>query len=174
MTYEEIVRFHGHSCPGLAKGYRMALAALEALRSLRAVDEELVAVVENDACGVDALQCLAGCTFGKGNLRFRDYGKQVYTLYSRVTGAGVRVAYHGQGVPAEVNQDRDRLVTWLLTAPRESIITVAAAPRLAPELALIRKAVLCSRCGEPVMETRTRLRSGQVVCIPCAEGVGGA
>ena len=65
MTYDEIVRFHGHECPGLAIGYRMATAAMETLDSFRAEDEELVAIVENDACGVDALQCVTGCTFGK-------------------------------------------------------------------------------------------------------------
>jgi len=96
MTYTEIVKFHGHECPGLAIGYRMASAALEELRSTRAEDEEIVAIVENDACGVDALQCVTGCTFGKGNLLFRDYGKQVYTLYSRSTGSGVRVVFHGE------------------------------------------------------------------------------
>jgi hypothetical protein len=55
MTYDDIVQFHGHECPGLAIGYRMATAAMEALESFRAEDEELVAIVENDACGVDAL-----------------------------------------------------------------------------------------------------------------------
>ena len=80
MTYEEIIQFHGHDCPGLAMGYRMATAAMKNLESFRADDEELVAIVENDACGVDALQCITGCTFGKGNLLFRDYGKHVYTI----------------------------------------------------------------------------------------------
>ena len=65
MTYEEIIQFHGHGCPGLAIGYRMATAAMESLELFRAEDEELLAIVENDACGVDALQCVAGCTFGK-------------------------------------------------------------------------------------------------------------
>jgi formylmethanofuran dehydrogenase subunit E len=50
----------------------MATAAMESLEMFRAKDEELVAIVENDACGVDALQCVAGCTLGKGNLLFRD------------------------------------------------------------------------------------------------------
>ncbi len=85
MTYEEIIQFHGHECPGLAIGYRMATAAMETLELFRAEDEELVAIVENDACGVDALQCVTGCTFGKGNLLFRDYGKHVYTIFSRST-----------------------------------------------------------------------------------------
>ena len=58
MTYEEIIQFHGHECPGLAIGYRMAIAAMENLESFRAEDEELVAIVENDACGVDAFSVL--------------------------------------------------------------------------------------------------------------------
>jgi len=61
------------------------------LAQYRAEDEELVAITENNACGVDALQYISGCTFGKGNLIFKDYGKQAYTLYSRKTGQGVRV-----------------------------------------------------------------------------------
>ena len=49
MTYEEIIQFHGHECPGLAMGYRMATAAMTRLDSIRAEDEEIVAIVENDA-----------------------------------------------------------------------------------------------------------------------------
>jgi len=60
MTYEEIIQFHGHECPGIAMGYRMATAAMDKLDSIRAEDEEIVAIVENDACGVDALQCVTG------------------------------------------------------------------------------------------------------------------
>jgi formylmethanofuran dehydrogenase subunit E len=74
--YQQIIEFHGHSCPGLAMGYRMAAAVMDVLKKARAEDEELVAIVENDACGVGALQCLSGCTFGKGNLLFKDYGNE--------------------------------------------------------------------------------------------------
>jgi formylmethanofuran dehydrogenase subunit E len=45
MTYKVIIQFHGHECPGLAMGYRMAAAAMENLESMRAEDEELVAIV---------------------------------------------------------------------------------------------------------------------------------
>ena len=62
--FEEVVAFHGHACPGLAIGYRAALAALQALSVTRPVDEELVAIVENDACGIDAIQYVAGTTMG--------------------------------------------------------------------------------------------------------------
>ena len=60
VPFEEVAAFHGHVCPGLAIGYRMACAGMDALTSVRSADEELVAIVENDACGVDALQCVTG------------------------------------------------------------------------------------------------------------------
>jgi formylmethanofuran dehydrogenase subunit E len=62
----------------LASGIRAAEWALTELCA-RSHDEELVAVVETDMCGVDAIQYLTGCTFGKGNLIHKDYGKNAFT-----------------------------------------------------------------------------------------------
>ena len=84
--------FHGHVCGGLATGYRAATAAMAWLEANRALDEELVAVVETDACCLDAIQVLTGCTLGKGNLIVRDYGKMGFTFFNRLTGKGVRLA----------------------------------------------------------------------------------
>jgi len=90
--FEKCVEFHGHICPGLSIGYRASQAGMEWLKEHRAEDEEIVAVVETNACGADAVQVLTGCTFGKGNFFFKDYGKQVLTLISRKSGDGIRVA----------------------------------------------------------------------------------
>lgn len=169
MTYEEIVRFHGHECPGLAIGYRMASAAMESLASTRARDEGLVAVVENDACGVDALQCLTGCTFGKGNLVFRDYGKQVYTVFSRTSGEGVRVVFHGKGAPEGLRERRDEFARWILSAPQDDLLSVAPASVAEPPPARIHQSVPCAFCGELVMESRLRDLHGKPACIPCYE-----
>ena len=89
--FAEAVAFHGHICPGLATGYRAAEIALALLRSGRSEDEELVTIAETDACGVDAIQVLTGCTAGKGNLLFKDHGKHAFTFINRKTGAAVRV-----------------------------------------------------------------------------------
>ena len=53
--FRRCAEFHGHVCPGLSIGYRAAQAGLQKLQSLRSQDEELVAEVETDACGVDGL-----------------------------------------------------------------------------------------------------------------------
>lgn len=81
--------FHGHWCPGLAIGIRAAELALKEVG--KGPDEEIVAVVETDMCAVDAIQYLTGCTFGKGNLIFKDYGKNAFTFYRRRDGKAIRI-----------------------------------------------------------------------------------
>ncbi len=172
-TYEEAVRFHGHSCPGLAIGYRMTRAALVALETARASDEQLVAIVENDACGVDAVQVVAGCSFGKGNLLFRDYGKLVYTFFSRAAGRGVRVLGHRRGMPAGLEDDREARTRWILTAPEADVVSCTEVTIDEPARARVFHSVPCATCGESVMETRLREVKGRPLCIPCAEARAG-
>src|SRR5512134_883344 len=90
-TFDDVVDFHGHSCPGLALGFRVSIRAMKEFKNLPE-DEELVAIAENDSCAVDAVQVMTGCTFGKGNLIFRNYGKQVYTFLKRSTGKSLRIS----------------------------------------------------------------------------------
>lgn len=171
-TYEGLIKFHGHSCPGLAIGYRMSKAGLDYLSGTRAIDEELVAIVENNACGVDALQCLTGCTFGKGNLIFKDHGKQVYTLYSRKSKKGVRVAFYPENIPEGVREDREGLIQWLLDIPDKEIISLKEVLIDEPEPARIMNSLKCDFCGESVMATRIRRIKGKTSCIPCADKQG--
>jgi formylmethanofuran dehydrogenase subunit E len=167
MEYSEILEFHGHACPGLAIGYRMSLSAMDALNEIRSSDEEIVAIVENDACGVDALQCLTGCTFGKGNLIFKDYGKQVYTLYSRTTGKGVRVVYHDDRIPEEFRKDRELRAAYILDSANTDFITLSEVTVDEPQRAQKRESILCANCHEHVMESRTRDLADKTLCIPC-------
>jgi formylmethanofuran dehydrogenase subunit E len=74
------IDFHGHLCPGLVYGYLVAKEAISLLELKRSNDEEIIAISENDSCAVDALQVLLGATAGKGNLIFKNYGKNAYTI----------------------------------------------------------------------------------------------
>src|SRR4030043_608427 len=85
---EKTITFHGHSCLGLAIGIRAAELALQKLGHPEQSD--LVAIVETDMCGVDAIQFLTGCTFGKGNLIHKDYGKMAFSFYDRMKKVGFR------------------------------------------------------------------------------------
>ncbi len=167
IPFEEVVQFHGHVCPGLAIGYRMTLAGLAALSEHKAEDEEIVAIVENDACGVDALQYVSGCTFGKGNLIFHDYGKSVYTLYSRRTGKGFRIVWDAQSIPDGIAEDRDARVRWILRAPEEEVVSIRAVDIEEPAKARIHESLRCDSCGERMMATRTHKSGDRTLCIPC-------
>ncbi len=183
----DAIQFHGHLCPGLALGYRVAKAALRELQADRPADEELVAVVENDSCAVDAIQYITGCTFGKGNLVFRDYGKHVYTFYNRRTGRGIRIAEDfrgferdsryaelkkrqdaGEDVAREMQEFKMEKVASILKTDDRDFLSIREASSPPPAGAKIRASVRCSSCGERFMESRGRLRNGMIICLPCA------
>ena len=95
--WKKCVEFHGHECGGLTIGYKAALYAMELLDIKMGKDccvsrdEQLVCISENDACGVDAIQVILGCSVGKGNLLFHMCGKQAFSFYNRDTGKSVRL-----------------------------------------------------------------------------------
>jgi formylmethanofuran dehydrogenase subunit E len=188
---EEAIRFHGHVCPGLVIGYRAAGVAQSRLRADRPRDEELVAIVETDACGVDAIQALLGCTLGKGNLIFQDHGKQVFTVICRNKNLAVRIAMKADAMDRPPEQEalmqrvrsgaatpeerkifddfQQKKIDELLETDEEILFKIEEVPVNQPEKARIFKSVLCHYCGEKVMEPRARFRNGQAACIPCAE-----
>ena len=170
---ERLAAFHGHLCPGLAIGYRATLAGLERLGVERARDEELIAIVENDSCSVDASQFLAGTTFGKGNLIFRDFGKQVFTFARRDDNRAVRVALKpGALTPPEPEADtQQQKIDHILNAPLEDLFDVREVQIGLPPAAEIRRSVICESCGEPVMETRAVQQEGKTICLDCQNAI---
>lgn len=182
----DAIQFHGHLCPGLSLGYRVAKAALRELNADRPEDEELVAVVENDSCAVDAIQFITGCTLGKGNLVFHDYGKHVYSFFNRRTGKGVRISEDYRGFDNDTrypellkrqesgeNTAREKQAYMMekaaaiLHAHEKDIMTITSLSSQPPDRARIRSSVRCSECNEKFMESRGRVKNGRIVCISC-------
>lgn len=164
--WEEVVDFHGHECPGLAIGYRAAVTALEKLNVNRAKDEELVAIVETDACSVDAIQVIAGCTMGKGNLIYKNHGKQAFTIGNRKTGKAVRVYVDPSKLPVD-REDRKARMEMILKAPAEDFCKIEFMALPLPEEARIFQSVKCDSCGEKLSEARAKLDGGKILCRAC-------
>ncbi len=183
--------FHGHMCPGLAIGVRAARYGLREIGE-HAQDEEVVALVETDMCAVDAIQSLMGCTFGKGNLIHKDFGKNAFTFYRRSDGKGVRLVTRpdvwGPRDPAddEVGKrvrsgkgsvaDRERFqevqarrTADILARAEEELFRVGPTTTRPPQPARIHGSLTCEDCGESTMETRTRRFGERTLCIPCFE-----
>jgi formylmethanofuran dehydrogenase subunit E len=162
-----VVAFHGHLCPGLLLGYRAARAAAGALLVGEAEDEELVAIVENRSCSVDAFQALLSTTFGKGNFFFRDHGKQVFTLADRRTGRAIRLAFR-LGADSEHRGSREERMRFLLTADTADLFHMNLVEIRLPDPAEVYPTIRCSRCEEGVMSTRTVEDGSRTYCLPCA------
>jgi formylmethanofuran dehydrogenase subunit E len=184
--------FHGHICPGLAIGYQATKAALSALEEQRAADEEMVATVETDACGTDAVQVLSGCTLGKGNLMHKDHGKHVYTIVSRNSGEGVRLALKAgvmevsdrhreliQKIRTGEATDPERTEFWdlhhaktreLLAKNPEELFDVRKVTLEPPPKAVMEPSKPCDQCGEPTMQSKLVERQGKRLCRECGRG----
>ncbi len=164
---DKAIEFHGHSCPGLAIGVMAAKYVLDH-ESTFSVDEELVAIVENNNCSVDGLQALLGTTSGKGNLVFKDFGKNSYTFLNRKTNTAVRLAIK-ETLFANKELSREELIDYLLNSRVEDIFDIKRDSIPVPEYAQIGESIICYDCGEPTMDTRAREHEGVKLCIPCYE-----
>ena len=184
-----VQEFHGHLCPGLAIGIRVAEKAIQEMGQ-RPGDEEVVAIVETDNCAVDAIQFITGCTFGKGNLIHLPYGKNAFRFIRRADGKAIRILvkpnfgksltpeqdqimkkyFDPQATPQEkelAEQLRQAQIEHILTAPLEDLVQVQTIKAELPARAKIFRSENCDRCQEKTMEIRHSLLNGQKLCPEC-------
>lgn len=189
------IAFHGHLCPGLIYGYRVAKEAIQCLGLDRSQDEEVVAISENDTCAVDALQVLLGTTPGKGNLIIKNYGKNAFTVFNRSDKRAFRFSrkadykYQGEnqdefrrleaavasGDATREQQIRQKLLKSLdlISKPFDEVFHTKEVKLPEPPYAPLAPSVACTKCGEMTMSTRMiETKSGRRLCIPCAEEEG--
>lgn len=187
---DKVVSFHGHICPGLAIGMRAAELAIKKLGPPKKAD--FVAIVETDMCGVDAIQYITGCTYGKGNLIHKDYGKIAFNFYDRSRNIGFRAILRpdssgeigkrlwrlnkkisdGKATEKEkkeVEKLRRLLIKRYMNLELEEMFNVGSPSFQMPKPARILESLRCENCGEMTMESRTRRIGGKTLCIPCFE-----
>jgi formylmethanofuran dehydrogenase subunit E len=185
------VEFHGHICPGLVYGYLVAKEAMKRMNLGRSVDEEIVAVCENDSCAVDALQVLLGTSMGKGNLIIKNFGKNAHTILSRSQKKSYRFVkkvnyeYQGKdkktfdrleaamaaGTASESEQRQLKLlkIEDLLKINFDEIFATMDVPFDEPLYAPMKKSKPCAICGEMTMAPKMILVKEGWVCIPCMQ-----
>jgi formylmethanofuran dehydrogenase subunit E len=188
------VEFHGHMCPGLAIGFQAARTLMKRLGVRRAPDEELLAIVETDACGADAIQVMTGCTFGKGNFIFKNYGKHAFSLVDRKRGKAMRVCLRPDAFKADpeylsvsekiqkdeasaeeigrFRQFQQERTQKILDADAESIFKIEEISPDMPPKARIMESGTCDFCGESTKKDLLRKIDGRRACIPCAQENG--
>ena len=164
-TWQDCVAFHGHECGGLTIGYKASLYAIELLNLEFSADEQVVCIAENDACGVDGIQVMLGCSIGKGNLLFHMRGKQAFSFYNRKTGTSVRLVLKPR---PEGMTKADSFAYYQSREPKDMFDVKDATIRL-PEKARLFDSYICDCCGERTASNWIRLAGGRKLCLDCYE-----
>lgn len=163
--WEKSAAFHGHVCPGLTIGYKAALYAIDLLDLTFSKDEQVVCVSENDACGVDAIQVILGCSIGKGNLLFHMRGKQAFSFYNRKTGKSVRLVLK----PNPKAMTREESFQYYQSCDPSQMFDVKQTTIQLPEKARLFDSYVCECCGESTGANWIRLAGGKKLCLDCYE-----
>ncbi len=164
---DKTIEFHGHSCPGLAIGIRVSELAMERLDITECTAP--VCVAETDMCALDAVQFLTGCTYGKGNLVHKDYGKAAFTFFDRSSQRGFR-AVLAKRPNVKDGATRQDAIEMIMAADLDELFKVQEINTPPVKPARILESIQCEACGEMVMESRIRRFAGRNLCIPCFTG----
>ena len=163
--FEKCAAFHGHVCGGLTIGYKAAQYAIRLLNLTFSDDEEVVCIAENDACGVDAIQVMLGCSIGKGNLLFHMRGKQAFSVYNRKTGKAVRLVLK----PKPEGRRKEDSLQYYQSREPEELFDVKPVALALPEKARLFGSYRCDCCGEVTGANWIRLAGEKKLCLDCYE-----
>ena len=190
---------HGHFCPGSALGVMSAVWGLSQLgldSSFSDGLEELMAIVEINACFVDGVQAVSGCTLGNNALVYRDLGKHAVTFALRGRETGVRVRVRpdfqrriSQAAPefypmldtviikreggpeaAQAFKAIARQAAFaLIELPFDDLLLMEPTVPQLPDYAPITRSLICPGCGEQVMASKV-VQEGKAkgLCFSCA------
>ena len=162
--WQRCKEFHGHECKGLLSGFMAALYAKRLLGLDFSRDEQIVCISECDACSVDAIQVMLGCTIGRGNLLFHMTGKIAFSFYSRETGKSVRLVLT-ESIPDREGMD---IAEYCSIHDPSELFTAKPAAIAVPERARIFDSYNCESCGERTGANWIRIQDGRKLCPDCA------
>jgi formylmethanofuran dehydrogenase subunit E len=186
---------HGHYCPGSALGVMASMYGLSLLGDAVTCSdglENLMAIVEINACFADGVQAVSGCTLGNNALIYRDLGKHAVTLAIRGNDTGVRVCarpdFHetiGCLVPEfyplmekviknEVHTEEDdklfkdaarKAAFTIIKQDFEKLFSTEKVFADLPGYAPIVDSIICQNCSEQLMSTKATTDG---TCLLCA------
>lgn len=181
--------FHGHRCPFMPLGYRMAKRAMRELGVEHEKDHGFFIIPElgighPQTCLMDGMQIATGATYGKSLMEKTFWGKLAAVFYHPEKGA-VRLAlkadfldefgkfgfftYRMKGVePSQIPVGiTNQAIEWADAQPDDKVFKIEKLPdyqfkRVKGSFNKVR----CVKCGEYVFERYVRMVNGQPHCIP--------
>jgi formylmethanofuran dehydrogenase subunit E len=176
---------HQHLCPRQVLGVRLALGGLRSLGLVgwdyqprfKNENKRLLTIVETDGCAADGISVTTGCAIGKRTLRIVDQGKVAATLIDTYSNSVIRVSPTAASrTLAKVYAPQARSI-WhaYLEAyqiiPDEELMKFEKVQLTRPLAEILSKPdarVICSKCGEEIINEREVMHSGAILCLHCA------
>jgi formylmethanofuran dehydrogenase subunit E len=127
----------------------MSIAAMKYLNCVRIDSSELICIVNHECCGIDAVQCVTGCTGGNGNLIIRSSSNDVLTLYDTASEHAVRVVPaltfdRERYMPTEPDLSEAEKVQKIFETPDDELLICARVPVAPFDLARLQTREKCS------------------------------
>jgi formylmethanofuran dehydrogenase subunit E len=183
--------FHGHRCPFMPLGYRMAKLAMKELGAEKEKDHGFFIIPElgvghPQTCLMDGMMIASGATYGKSLMEKTFWGKLAAVFYHPEKGA-IRLALKAdfldefgkqeffaqrmQGVePSLIAPDvTERAINWTDAQTDDNVFKKERLPQY--QFKRVKGSfnkAKCVKCGEYVFERYVRTVNGQPHCIPCS------
>lgn len=190
---QKSAELRGHLCLGLPLGLKMAILGIKKLNMEDNLKRRnLMVFVEVNRCIADAIQIATGCTAGSRSLRLMDYGKVAATFVDTTSGRGVRVVpkrdllklalktavadgiiKEGEKVQESSELERKILMHAYTKMLAEELLDVEEVmvplkPNDLPSESSHK--VVCSQCGETILDNKEVIEEGKIKCKACAYG----
>jgi formylmethanofuran dehydrogenase subunit E len=171
---------HTHLCPRQVLGVRMGLAGLTALEVKAPVTPRTaLVIIETAGCFADGIRVATGATVGHRTLRVEDLGKIAATFTNLGSGESVRLApkldvrSRALAYAPEEKRHYFAQLKGYQVMPDEELFSFQRVQLVTPARQIMSRQnarVLCSSCGEEVINEREVLVDGEVLCQMCASG----
>lgn len=173
---QKAVDYHGHLCLGQVLGVHLAEKGMDVIGTKDT--KNMIVFVENDRCIADAIQILTGTRLGRRSMKLVNYGKMAATFINTDTEDAYRVWISGKinemiGKISSNRQEKERQYEKVLQSRSEDVVSVQKVRvNIAPEElpGKPKRTVICSRCGEKVMDSKDISSENGPLCLACAVG----
>ena len=111
LLWKEVVKFHGHECPGLAIGIR-ACEAIISKMNIKPKEDKIICITENNTCPVDGIKYVFGCDYDKKNLFYKESDELAFNIFNASNNDSLMIIYKGKN-----NTDtKDGYMKYILSA----------------------------------------------------------
>lgn len=177
--WEQVIDFHGHTCPEIALGFRISQIASRKLGIRPSGDAELIGETGIVSCAIDALQVLNRCTVGRGTLIINNHGKHLYKFHYTGTETLLTISIkpaviqtlmsvHSTLNPRQKQNKSLEVIQQLLTIQEEDFCSVSLTHGELQKTLMDPKWVTCSNCGDLVQESFTISKDDHLYCSECS------